>query len=181
MADTAAIDMVAAAGKAGVRIRAREPEDLLSVAAMMSEPGVLHGTLHLPFSSISDRAARYAEATGPHVHALVAETVTETSVVGSLTINRSARPSGVHSASLGMGVADAHQGRGIGTALLAAGVDLCDRWLQIRRLELDVFTDNAPALALYRRFGFEVEGTKRQAAFRDGAYIDCYCMARIRG
>jgi len=28
--------------------------------------------------------------------------------------------------------------------------------------------------------GFEVEGTKRKAAFREGAFADTYIMARLR-
>jgi putative acetyltransferase len=44
-----------------------------------------------------------------------------------------------------------------------------------------VFTDNAQALALYRRRGFVVEGTHRAYAFRDGCYADAHSMARLRG
>ncbi len=49
------------------------------------------------------------------------------------------------------------------------------------RLEQKVFTDNAQALALYRRRGFVVEGTHRAYAFRDGCYADAHSMARLRG
>jgi L-phenylalanine/L-methionine N-acetyltransferase len=53
--------------------------------------------------------------------------------------------------------------------------------LRVRRLELAVYVDNAPAIALYKKFGFAVEGTRRAAAFRDGAFVDDYVMARLRG
>jgi putative acetyltransferase len=79
-----------------------------------------------------------------------------------------------------MGVHDEMQGRGVGSALLHAGVDLADRWLNLTRLELEVYTDNDPAIRLYERFGFEREGTMHQYAFRDGAYVDAYLMARVR-
>jgi putative acetyltransferase len=59
-------------------------------------------------------------------------------------------------------------------------VDKADRWLNIRRLELVVYTDNAPAIALYERFGFEREGLLRGYAWRDGDYADCLAMARVR-
>jgi putative acetyltransferase len=35
-------------------------------------------------------------------------------------------------------------------------------------------------VALYKRFGFEIEGTHRRLAFRNGGYVDAYSMARIR-
>jgi putative acetyltransferase len=47
-------------------------------------------------------------------------------------------------------------------------------------LELEVYTDNEPAVRLYQKFGFEIEGTAIQYAFRDGQYVDLYLMARLR-
>lgn len=79
-----------------------------------------------------------------------------------------------------MGVHDAHVGRGISTRLLRAILDTADNWLDLRRIELTVFVDNAPAIALYERHGFAVEGTLRSYAFRAGAYEDVYTMARLR-
>ena len=38
----------------------------------------------------------------------------------------------------------------------------------------------AAGIALYKKFGFEVEGTHRRLAFRDGEYIDAYSMARLK-
>jgi len=35
------------------------------------------------------------------------------------------------------------------------------------------------ALRLYRNFGFEIEGTLRGYALRDGAYVDVHAMARL--
>ena len=43
-----------------------------------------------------------------------------------------------------------------------------------------MFTDNERAIALYKRFGFEIEGTHRGYALRDGGYVDTYSMARIK-
>jgi len=43
-----------------------------------------------------------------------------------------------------------------------------------------VYVDNTAAIALYEKVGFEVEGTHRRLAFRDGEYVDSYSMARIK-
>jgi putative acetyltransferase len=79
-----------------------------------------------------------------------------------------------------MTVHDAWAGRGVGTAPMAAAVDLADNWLNLRRIELTVYVDNEPAIRLYRRFGFEVEGTAIGYSFRDGEFVDAHMMARLR-
>jgi putative acetyltransferase len=81
---------------------------------------------------------------------------------------------------LGMTVARPWRGRGVGSALLAAAIDIADNWLNYRRLELTVYTDNAAAIALYRKFGFVPEGTHRDYSFRDGRFVDALAMARLR-
>ena len=63
---------------------------------------------------------------------------------------------------------------------IVAAIDLADNWLDLSRLELTVYTDNEPAMRLYKKLGFVVEGTHRKYAFRDGVYVDAHCMARVR-
>ena len=46
-----------------------------------------------------------------------------------------------------MAVRDDWQGRGVGTALMEAALDLADNWLNLTRIELEVYTDNAAAIA----------------------------------
>jgi putative acetyltransferase len=102
-------------------------------------------------------------------------------IVGSLGLMASDRsPRRRHVGQLGMAVHDQWQGQGIGTALMKAAIDLADRWLNLSRLELTVYTDNEAAIKLYRRFAFEVEGRLRNYSFRDGVFIDAFMMARIR-
>ena len=48
-------------------------------------------------------------------------------------------------------------------------------------MDLDVYVDNEPALRLYKKFGFVIEGRLVDYAFRDGEYVDVYIMARLRG
>jgi len=50
-------------------------------------------------------------------------------------------------------VEEAARGQGLGAALVGAAIDRA-RERGCRRVELDTSEDNAPALALYRRFGF---------------------------
>ena len=57
--------------------------------------------------------------------------------------------------------------------------DYADRWMGVLRIELTVYVDNAAAIALYRKFGFEIEGRYRGYALRDGALVDAFAMARL--
>ena len=153
--------------------RAADYEDLCEVYAC---PGVVRGTLQLPYVSMDIRRKRLEEP-APDRYTLVAEI--DGRVVGSLGLHRR-RDRLAHVASLGMAVHDDYQGQGIGTALMEAAIDMADNWLNLKRVELDVFTDNARAIHLYKNFGFEIEGTRRALSFREGEYVDTYAMARLK-
>lgn len=160
-----------------IRVRGREPEDIEAINEIQNCPRVIAGTLQLPLRSVEATRERYARRP-PDAHSLVAEY--DGRVVGVLGLHLEAVPRRHHCGSIGMAVHDDFQGRGVGGALLAAAIDLADNWLGLRRLELSVYTDNAPAVHLYEKFGFAIEGTLRNFAFRDGAYVDAYQMARLR-
>ena len=78
-----------------------------------------------------------------------------------------------------MGVREQWQGKGVGGALLKAALDIADKWLALRRIELRVYTDNERAIRLYQRCGFAIEGTHRAYSVRNGVYVDSFSMARI--
>ena len=160
-----------------ILIRAIEPTDIPAVAEVLGQPRAVWGTLQPPFVSVDARQKRHAE-TGPNDAGLVA--VIQDRIVGSIGLHRDRPHRRSHVASLGMAVHDAYAGRGVGRALLAAVVDLAEKWWNIRRLELNVYVDNHRAIALYERFGFEREGVHRAYAWRDGAYVDSLSMARVR-
>ena len=84
-----------------------------------------------------------------------------------------------HAGHFGMALRYDWQGKGVGTTLLEGAQDLADNWLGLTRLDLRVYVDNGAAIALYRKFGFEVEGMHAQFALRGGEYVDAYVMARL--
>jgi L-phenylalanine/L-methionine N-acetyltransferase len=101
-------------------------------------------------------------------------------VVGHLGLETFTQPRRRHVGEIGMAVRDDWHGKGVGTALMETALDLADNWLNLTRLELTVYADNAAGIALYEKVGFEIEGTHRRYAFRKGEYVDAYSMARIR-
>ncbi len=83
-----------------------------------------------------------------------------------------------HKVHVIIGVRAAYQRQGIGTGLLQA----CQTWActrHLQRLELSVMTHNFPALALYKKLGFEIEGSAPYALCIDGHYIDLYYMGKV--
>ena len=160
-----------------ITIRRAGVSDAEAIQATFASPKAMAGTLQVPFPSLEKWRKWLADSPADD-YVLVAEVAGE--VVGNLGLHATSKsPRRRHAAALGMSVRDDWHGRGVGTALLAAAIDLADNWLNYTRIELTVYTDNDVALALYRKFGFEIEGTLRAFAFRGGGYIDAYTMARI--
>ncbi len=162
-----------------VVVRRAEPDDAAAVHAMMSSPAVYPGLMQVPFPSVATWRDRLEDPPEGFRILVACHGDLHGEVVGHLGLGTSTRARMRHVGSLGMAVRDTWQGRGVGTVLVEAAVALADDWLQLTRLELEVFTDNTAALALYRAFGFEVEGTKRGAVFRDGDWCDTHLMARL--
>jgi L-amino acid N-acyltransferase YncA len=76
----------------------------------------------------------------------------------------------------GLAVALDRQGEGIGGRLLDAAIERSRRQ-SVRRLVLRVLSTNRGARRLYERYGFEVEGTHREAFLLEGSYVDDLLMA----
>ncbi len=86
---------------------------------------------------------------------LVAVADADSGIVGSLQIRANRHGLG----EIAMAVVGEWRGRGVGSALLATGIER-SRKQGLHELVLDVFPHNAPALALYRKFGFVQEGRR---------------------
>jgi RimJ/RimL family protein N-acetyltransferase len=100
-------------------------------------------------------------------------------LIGYISAEQGAYRRNRHCAYLVTGIRQAFIGKGIGRRLFSA----LDEWAceaGITRLELTVMTHNTRALHLYKRVGFEIEGTRRHALRIDGQAVDEYDMGRIR-
>lgn len=161
-------------------IRRATTKDAAAFARILGDAEVLPNLMQLPYTSEEVWQARLTEMIGPGKQDVMLVAEREEQVVGTAGLH----PVGAqlrrrHAMMLGISVASEAQGHGVGKALMQALCDYADRWAQVLRLELTVFADNARAIALYRRFGFEHEGTMRAYAMRDGQYVDALAMARL--
>lgn len=161
-----------------LQIRRAEPDDYLAIHEMFTSPDVYAGTMQLPYPSRELWRQRIGDTSEGRIN-LVA--VVGDRVVGMLGLETFPnRPRRRHVGRIGISVHSEWQGKGVGKALMAAAVDMADNWLNLTRLELEVYSDNEAAIRLYERFGFTYEGTMRQHAFRDGEYVDSNMMGRLR-
>ncbi|CAA9468345.1 MAG: Acetyltransferase [uncultured Rubrobacteraceae bacterium] len=161
-----------------ITVRHAEPADAAALRRLFEARSVVTGTLQLPFPRSSLWQGRLQHAP-EGLYQLVA--CAEGEVVGSLTLQTSpTRPRIRHVGSIGMAVRDDWQGKGVGTELMRAVLDLAENWPNLTRVELEVYADNAAGIVLYEKLGFEREGTHLRYAFRDGEYVDAYSMARVK-
>ena len=161
-----------------LKIRRAEPDDYLAVYEMFTSREVYEGTMQLPHPSREYWRKRIGQSPD-EIYTLVA--LVDERIVGMLGVETfPTRPRRRHVGRIGISVHSEFQGKGVGTALMAAAVDVADNWLNLTRLELEVYADNAAAIHLYERFGFIYEGTLRQHAFRNGKYVDSNMMGRLR-
>ena len=98
-------------------------------------------------------------------------------VIGWADIIPSNRNTMTHVGALGMGILSDFRGLGIGGKLLEKTI--AHAWNQdLKRLELEVFSDNEIAIKLYEKYDFKLEGLKKNARFFEGKCQDISIMAQ---
>lgn len=153
--------------------------DAAQLHRIYSHPAVLENTGQQPLSTL-EQVQAWIGGFEAETYLLVA--CAGKDILGALTLKTWADPAFRHKGEIGrVAVDQTRSGRGVGSRLMAAAIDLADNWFNLMRLELLVRADNAAAIALYRKFGFSEEGTLRAYGYRNGRYMDCVAMARIRG
>jgi len=111
-----------------------------------------------------------AELAAKHLYYVAARTADQ--LVGYAGIARLGRRAPFEYEVHTIGVDPAFQGLGIGRRLLTALLEFADG----AAVYLEVRTDNAPAIALYENFGFQIMGVRKRYYRISGA--DAYTMRR---
>ncbi len=83
-----------------------------------------------------------------------------------------------HSAYITVGILKKYTGKGLGTRLFTE-LEVWARKNGIHRLELIVVKKHEAAVGLYKKMGYEIEGTKRDSLLIDGEYVDEYYMGKL--
>jgi len=83
-----------------------------------------------------------------------------------------------HRGLLSLGILKAEWNKGLGSQLL----QYVDRWARdhdIRRIELSVWTQNEQAIELYKKSGYQIEGTRQQSILIDNNFENEHLMAKL--
>ncbi len=142
---------------------AAEPE-----VPLLREPGTL---------SERDLRHRIAHGAGERGDLTLVATVGK-ELAGSVHLEQERRPASAHVYGLGITVAFAFRGLGLGSALL----EIAAEWAQRRggrKITLSVFPHNAAALRFYEARGFAREGVRRGQFVRAGKRLDEVLMGRL--
>jgi L-phenylalanine/L-methionine N-acetyltransferase len=164
-----------------ITLRAAEPSDAAALSTLIGSDGVFEGTSQLPLMPVASRLERYnkIDPAGLLIVACVQDAGAE-KIIGMLGLHL-VQPAlrRAHVRGLGIAIDAAWQGQGVGQRLMTAAMHWADNWAGVLRIELTVFADNARAIALYERHGFEREGVMRAHMMRAGELADTLCMARL--
>ncbi|PHM37248.1 hypothetical protein Xmau_03942 [Xenorhabdus mauleonii] len=158
-------------------IRAAEIEDAEHYQRIFGQESVYPNTMQRPCPSYETWRERLQKNKTKGIIDFVAEI--EGKVVGTIGIFTFENPRSKHVVSFGIGIDENYFGKGVGSKLVGFVIDYAFNWLGSIRIELDVFSDNERAIALYKKFGFEKEGIARMQALRNGQYCDVMTMALL--
>jgi len=164
-------------------IREAVPADAAQIVAYMQrishEPNnnILTGPGEFTLTVEEERELIEEYSFTPNAVMLVA--VADGKIISVMHSRGGKRRAARHTASVGISVDRDWRGKGVGTAMMARLIEWAEQNPVITRLELEVFTSNERAIHVYEKFGFQIEGCKRRAYFKDGDYLDAYVMALL--
>lgn len=97
-------------------------------------------------------------------------------IVALLNFSARQRPRIRHRGEVSMSVNKAYWGQRIGSLMLDYFIEWARDTQIIKKIDLQVRTDNERAIRLYEGKGFVYEGTMHKEFFVDGRYYDLHCM-----
>ena len=160
-----------------ITIRKARPEDAAALVEYLNVVGGESDNLTFgggEFPATVEEEADFLRKEGETPKNLMLVAWEDGRIVGNVHLGALSRRMS-HRASLGISVRKAAWGRGIGTALMERAIAHArEQGLEI--IQLEVRSDNAPAIHLYEKLGFVRIGRYPQFFKIDGVYADCELM-----
>ena len=99
-------------------------------------------------------------------------------IIGFMGVSRSPMSKVKHIANFAIGVLNEYRKQGIASKLIS----YAEHWLKekgVKRIEMTVIAENAPAIACYEKNGYKREGTREKSISMNGKYYDELFMAKV--
>jgi ribosomal-protein-alanine N-acetyltransferase len=158
---------------ARLTLRELSPDDAPAMQAWRNSPMQWRYQAVEPaeFSNAAERIANYLKYRGDgerrRIYDYVARLKSDGSAIGGVSLGRSHHPA---IASLGVGVAATHGGRGYGTELARRMIAFGFEDLRLNRVEADVALENGPCIRVLEKVGMQREGVLRECIFAQGRW-----------
>ena len=162
-----------------VRLRAIERSDIPTFVRWLNDPKVIENLmLYLPLSQAQEEQwfEDYLQDIGRHIFGI--ETLDGT-LIGNVALEHINWKN--RCAELGIVIGEKHYwDQGYGTEAVRTLLGFAFREMNLHRVFLRVFEDNARAIRCYEKCGFQSEGRLREAEFSSGRYRDELLMGILR-
>ncbi len=158
-------------------VRPFHPDDVQAIYDLFKRSSVIGDIPYDPGVEISMFSGWLARR-NPGIHRFVA--IADEETTGLLLLTHKSRPRLNHTGTIAMAAHSSRRYSESRQALIAAALDLADNWLNLYRLEVEVSTDSKTDIDYFQSLGFDIEGIRVMAAFREGKWLDHICMARLR-
>lgn len=164
-----------------VRLRAREPEDEPLLYRWFNDPEVTeHLTLRYPLSHKTEREFIEKVSNADYARASFAIDTLDGQMIGGCSLEDSSPEN--RSAVLGIAIGEkSFWDGGYGTDAMRTLCHFGFEMMNLHRIQLDVYANNARGLHVYEKIGFQLEVTKRRAVYKFGHYHDVHIMGLLEG
>jgi RimJ/RimL family protein N-acetyltransferase len=163
-----------------VRLRAREMDDVPHVHRWINNPEVMQGVL-VRYPSSMEQQRQRMEDLPPAAYAVARFTIETLTGKPIGDCNLHSFGPELRTAGVGILIGETdHWGGGYGTDAMRVLCRFGFEMMNLHRIELEVFDDNARAIRCYEKVGFQHEGRRRHADYRHGAYRDVVMMGLLR-
>jgi ribosomal protein S18 acetylase RimI-like enzyme len=167
-----------------LHIREAEEQDALEVVNMFKQLGGESENLtygHNDYYYNENQEKLFIKTLKERDNNLFIVGIVDDKIVGYLSLSAMQRGRLTHRGDMGIAVLKAYWGQGIASALIGYLLNWAEKSYIIRKIDLQVRQDNYRAVELYKRWGFEIEGSISRGMLIENRYYDLYYMGKTIG